>query len=184
MQFARPYFLFPQAERPPSGGLSDSILLSQQLGENNQYDPVDDAGGQAVDNDRPGNGKELGRQSQDQALSPKTQSAGITVNSQRQGTEGKYYGVSAYNIEIRNNQITGVRGSVPQGNTEAPPASGLVSWSGQKSSDPISEAYSGDNTKNEVREDIEISLAALQQRAPELSRRNSPNQNQAAFGNQ
>ena len=81
-------------------------------------------------------------------------------------------------------RITGVRGSVPQGNTEAPPASGLVSWSGQKSSDPISEAYSGDNTKNEVREDIEISLAALQQRAPELSRRNSPNQNQAAFGNQ
>ena len=34
----------------------------------------------------------------------------------------------------------------------------------------------------EAAEDIEISLAALERRAPKLGGRSSPNQNQAAFG--
>lgn len=37
-------------------------------------------------------------------------------------------------------------------------------------------------TEQEAREDLEISLAALERRAPELARRQSPNPNQAAFG--
>ncbi len=37
-------------------------------------------------------------------------------------------------------------------------------------------------TEQEAREDLEISLAALEHRAPELARRQSPNPNQAAFG--
>jgi hypothetical protein len=35
---------------------------------------------------------------------------------------------------------------------------------------------------DEVYEDIEISMAALQHRFPDLEKRASPNQNQAAFG--
>ena len=37
---------------------------------------------------------------------------------------------------------------------------------------------------DEVREDIEISFAALERRYPEIGKRNSPNMKQAAFGNQ
>ena len=37
-------------------------------------------------------------------------------------------------------------------------------------------------TEQEAREDLEISFAALERRAPELARRQSPNPNQAAFG--
>ena len=34
----------------------------------------------------------------------------------------------------------------------------------------------------EVEEDVEISLAAIEHRFPDLEKRSSPNQNQAAFG--
>lgn len=37
-------------------------------------------------------------------------------------------------------------------------------------------------TEREVHEDVEISFAALERRRPNLERRASPNQNQAAFG--
>jgi hypothetical protein len=38
-------------------------------------------------------------------------------------------------------------------------------------------------TPDEIHEDVEISLAAMERRFPEIEKRSSPNQNQSAFGN-
>ncbi|MHA6480551.1 S-layer homology domain-containing protein [Paenibacillus sp. strain BS8-2] len=79
-------------------------------------------------------------------VSPKTRTGGILLNTQRYGSEGLYYSVAAYNIELRNNALTGVPSAVPNNLSEAPPESGIVFWSGLKSSDLIADAYSGDAT--------------------------------------
>ena len=54
------------------------------------------------------------------------------------------------------------------------------SWSALR---PIDMVAVGAFRAHEVHEDVEISLAALERRFPNLEKRNSPNQNQAAFGN-
>lgn len=79
-------------------------------------------------------------------VSPKTRTGGILLNTQRYGSEGRYYSVAAYNIEIRNNALTGVPSAVPNNLSEAPQESGIVFWSGLKSSDLITDGYSGDAT--------------------------------------
>ncbi|RAV19696.1 glycosyl hydrolase family 28-related protein [Paenibacillus contaminans] len=72
--------------------------------------------------------------------------SGIYINSQRTGVNGRYYGVSAYGIEIRDNRVEGVPSAVPLQNTEAPAESGILSWSAQLSSDASPSSESGDNT--------------------------------------
>lgn len=53
------------------------------------------------------------------------------------------------------------------------------SWNAIRDKDMVTV---GAFTPQEVEEDIEISLAALEHRFPDLEKRSSPNQNQAAFG--
>nr|WP_239565798.1 S-layer homology domain-containing protein [Paenibacillus sacheonensis] len=79
-------------------------------------------------------------------VSPKTQTGGILLNTQRYGSSGRYFSVGAYNIELRNNQLVGVPSAVPNNLSEAPYESGIVFWSGLKSSDLITDGYSGDAT--------------------------------------
>lgn len=79
-------------------------------------------------------------------VSPKTRTGGILLNTQRYGSEGRYYSVAAYNIEIRGNALAGVPSAVPNNLSEAPQESGIVFWSGLKSSDLIADGYSGDAT--------------------------------------
>src|SRR5690606_29243103 len=87
-------------------------------------------------------------------VSPKTQTGGILLNTQRYGSEGRYYSVAAYNIELRNNALTGVPSAVPNNLSEAPQESGIVFWSGLKSSDLITDGYSGDATNLLVQNNI------------------------------
>ncbi|MDF2836128.1 MAG: hypothetical protein K0Q63_1768, partial [Paenibacillus sp.] len=87
-------------------------------------------------------------------VSPKTRTGGILLNTQRYGSEGRYYAVGANNIEIRNNALTGVPSAVPNNLSEAPQESGIVFWSGLKSSDLIADGYSGDATNLLVQNNI------------------------------
>ncbi|CAM4343170.1 hypothetical protein FHS16_002533 [Paenibacillus endophyticus] len=87
-------------------------------------------------------------------VSPKTRTGGILLNTQRYGSEGRYYSVGANNIEIRNNALTGVPSAVPNNLSEAPQESGIVFWSGLKSSDLITDGYSGDATNLLVQNNI------------------------------
>jgi hypothetical protein len=68
------------------------------------------------------------------------------MRSQRQLNRGEFYAVSIYGIEVRDNQITGVKGLTAIKGNEAPQKSGIVSWSAVTSSNANSDGYGGDNT--------------------------------------
>lgn len=87
-------------------------------------------------------------------ISPKTQTLGIDINAQRYGSQGKYYGVHGYGLDIRGNTLTGVRGSVPQNTSEFSPVSGITAWAGLKSSDPFTDSLNGDITNVVVENNI------------------------------
>lgn len=87
-------------------------------------------------------------------ISPGTNDVKISVISQRQIRGGNYYAVSAYGISIKNNLLEGVRGSVSTGKTEAPAASGIVSWSAVKSGETNKDGYCGDNTNLVIENNI------------------------------
>ena len=60
------------------------------------------------------------------------------------------------------------------------PCVGLTfSWNATRPQDMVT---LGAFSPQEVEEDVEISLAAIEHRFPDLEKRSSPNQNQAAFG--
>ena len=83
-------------------------------------------------------------------VSPRTNDVKIAVQSTRRINEGNYYSVGIYGVEIRDNRLTGVRGSISNGNnSEAPEGSGLISWAAVQSGSQNSnntDGYCGDNT--------------------------------------
>lgn len=79
-------------------------------------------------------------------ISPRTNDVKIAVQSTRRNNGSEYYAVGIYGVEIKNNQLEGIRGSVSYTtNSEAPSGNGLISWAGVKG-DGNTDGYCGDNT--------------------------------------
>ena len=69
------------------------------------------------------------------------------MHTQRQINGAEYYATDVYGVEVRDNQITGIRGVTPVAANEAPEYSGIVSLSGiHASSQGAKIPYNGDTT--------------------------------------
>lgn len=80
-------------------------------------------------------------------VSPKSYAGNIGIHTQRQHNGAEYYSTDIYGVEIRDNQITGIRGVTPVEATEAPEYSGIVSLSGIRASIQGAKIpYNGDTT--------------------------------------
>ena len=70
-----------------------------------------------------------------------------SMHTQRQINGAEYYATDVYGVEVRDNQITGIRGATPVAANEAPEYSGIVSLSGtHASSQGAKIPYNGDTT--------------------------------------
>lgn len=69
------------------------------------------------------------------------------MHTQRQINGAEYYATDIYGVEVRDNQITGIRGVTPVAANEAPEYSGIVSLSGTRASNQGAKIpYNGDTT--------------------------------------
>lgn len=80
-------------------------------------------------------------------VSPKSHAGNIGMHTQRQLNGAEYYATDIYGVEVRDNQITGIRGVTPVAANEAPEYSGIVSLSGTRASNQGAKIpYNGDTT--------------------------------------
>lgn len=80
-------------------------------------------------------------------VSPKSHAGNIGMHTQRQLNGAEYYATDIYGVEVRDNQITGIRGVTPTAANEAPEYSGIVSLSGTRASNQGAKIpYNGDTT--------------------------------------
>lgn len=87
------------------------------------------------------------RENRFSGVSPSSRTVNISMHTQRQINGAEYYATDVYGVEVRDNQITGIRGVTPVAANEAPEYSGIVSLSGiHASSQGAKIPYNGDTT--------------------------------------
>ena len=80
-------------------------------------------------------------------ISPSSRVVSLSVGAQRQINGAEYYATDIFGVEIRDNQITGIRGVEPARINESPDASGIIASSGIRSSiQGENSGYHGDIT--------------------------------------
>lgn len=80
-------------------------------------------------------------------ISPSSRVVSLSLGAQRQNNGAEYFATDVYGVEIRDNQITGIRGVEPARINESPDASGIIASSGIRSSTQgENSGYHGDIT--------------------------------------